>query len=291
MTRKARTWAAAAALLLLASGGALAFGKVTGTLAIFNAVSENQNNVLVGGWVPKPSGTGSSASTSSPYSTANLTWTPGANPPVTSQTLKYADGGSGSSASCPSAGSGSYGAFSTPAAGSNSASVTGNNIADWWCFEINSVDGNWTTDFVTFPGVRLFVPTSIVFGPTGTTSGQADNGDTITITANQTLPGSPGTIPVVVCSSGRIEIWSSACGTAGSIGEITGLTITSNVSFPNSSTSVSGSTFTITLGGGSTRDPVSGTGSFTAGPVAVSGSGQQACTATPACSVSSSGHF
>lgn len=106
-----RGWGAAAFLGLLA-GGTLAFGQLSWTFAFFNAVTENQDNVLVGGWVPEPSGTNSAPLTSDPYSEAMLSWTAAANPPVTGQTLQYADGGSGASASCPPAGSASYGALS-----------------------------------------------------------------------------------------------------------------------------------------------------------------------------------
>jgi len=286
---KARTRAAAAALVLLAAGSTLAFGQVTGTFAVFNAVSENQNNVLDGGWVPKPSGTSSAAATTSPYSTANLSWTPGANPPVTSQTLMYHDGGSGASASCPAAGSASYTAFSTPAAGANSASVAGTDTADWWCFEINSVDGNWTTDYVTFPGVRIFVPTSVALA-NGTLAGYSYNGDTIAITFNQP-PSNPGTVDVQVCTSGVIQIGSSTCGSGGSYGTITGLGFASNVSYPNSGSSVSGSTLTITLGGASFfgfSHMTDTTGTFNAGGSLTSSGGQHACTT---CTVSTSGGF
>jgi len=272
---KARTRAAAAALVLLAAGSTLAFGQVTGTFAVFNAVSENQNNVLDGGWVPKPSGTSSAAATTSPYSTANLSWTPGANPPVTSQTLMYHDGGSGASASCP--------------AGANSASVAGTDTADWWCFEINSVDGNWTTDYVTFPGVRIFVPTSVALA-NGTLAGYSYNGDTIAITFNQP-PSNPGTVDVQVCTSGVIQIGSSTCGSGGSYGTITGLGFASNVSYPNSGSSVSGSTLTITLGGASFfgfSHMTDTTGTFNAGGSLTSSGGQHACTT---CTVSTSGGF
>jgi hypothetical protein len=290
VSRKARTWAAAAALLLLVAGSTLAFGQVTGTFAVFNAVNENPNNVLVGGWVPKPSGTGSSAATTSPYSTANLSWTHGASPPLTSQTLQYHDGGSGASPSCPAAGSASYTAFSTPSASSNSASVAGTDTADWWCFEINSVDGNWTTDYVTFPGVRIFVPVPTVTFANGTFGGYAYNGDTIAITFNQ-APSNPGTVDVQVCSTGVIQIGSSTCGSGGSYGTITGLGIASNASFPNSGSSVSGSTLTITLGGGGflTFSHVTDTsGTFSAGGSLTSTGGQHACTT---CTVATGGSF
>lgn len=283
MSRKARTWAAAAALLLLIAGGTLAFGQITGTFAIFNAVVENPGNVLVGGWVPMPSGTSSAVASSSPYATATLNWTAAANPPVTSQTLQYADGGAGASASCPSAGSGSYGSFSTPAAGANTASVTGTNFTDWWCFEVNSVDGNWTTDYVTFPGVRLLVPTSFTEcgSGCGTVNGFIDSGDTITITYNQAVSYSGGSVIICAYASGAIVVGdASVSGTSNSqcnggagdtatIGTITGLTIASTRLFYASGVTASGSTITVTVGtaggnGANSHTSVSGTGTFTA---------------------------
>jgi hypothetical protein len=291
---RARRVVAGLALLVLLAGGSLAFGQVSGTFAIFTAETENPNAVEQGGWIPAPSSPASSLD-GSPYSQENLTWVSGSSTtmpsganPVTGQTIMYADGGSGASASC-----GSYTTFSTVSATATTADLTGSNIADWWCFRVYSTSATlWTSGVATFTPQRLFVPiNTAAFTNSGTISGKADNGDTIKISANQTLPGSPGTIPVQVCSTGKIEIWSNACGTAGSIGEITGLTIASNVSFPNSTTAVSGSTLTITLGGATGSDSVSGTGSFTAGAIAVSSSGQQACTATPICSIPTSGSF
>ena len=299
MNRRARTWAAAAALLLLLAGGTLAFGQVTGTFAIFNAVVENPGNILTGGWVPKPSGTSSSPSTSGSYSTATLNWTAGANPPVTSQTLQYANGGSGGSASCPSAGSGSYGSFSTPAAGANTASVTGSNLSNWWCFEINSVDGNWTTDYVTFAGVRILVVQSIALNNgTGGTAGKMENGDQIVITYNQ--PVNVGsTVDVEACASTNTIVVGGACGTAGSFGSIGGgsLSVNKAKSFGTSVVTGSGSsTITITLAGSSSTTAVSGAGTFTpagTGAVATANTSEGPCSSTssPTCTVGSSGDF
>ena len=278
-------------MLGLLAGGALAFGQLSGTFAVFNAASENQGNLLVGGWVPEPSGTNSAPPTSDPYSAAMLSWTPGANPPVTSQTLQYADGGSGSNASCPSAGSASYGAFSTPAAGSNSASVTGNDISDWWCFEINSTDGNWTTDYVTFPAVRIFVPISVVLGDGGGTPGQSENGDTITITYNQDV-SVKGTVAVHVCHKQNLITIGSGCTGTPSIGEITGVSVDTNNSYTGSTIDVSGPTITITLQNQSGLSTVSGGGAFiaTGSKVTAAADGTNVCGDT-ACQPTSSGSF
>jgi len=95
-----------------------------------------------------------------------------------------------------------------------------------------------------------------------------------------------------VCSSGVIQIGSGSCGTAGSVGTISGLTIGANVSYGSSSSTVSGSTLTIKLGGGDffSLTRVSGSWTFTAGGGVTSSGGEHACSAG-ACSVDRSGAF
>ena len=284
MSRKARTRAAAAALLALVAGGILAFGGFGGTYAIFSAETENQNAVAQGSWIPPIATTASSLVGSSPYNQAQLSWTLGSIPPsgnpITGYSLEYADGGSGGSASC-----GSYGSFSTPSA--SPVSVTGTNLADWWCFRIHATSASlWTSATQTFTAQRLFVPTSVVFSNAGGTAGSIEKGDTIAITFNQ-APSNPGTITVST-SSGTGTI------TVGSVGTITGLTIGANRTYDASTSSVAGSTLTITIGatgnGVSTHSTnVSGTGTFTGGSFTASG-GTNLCTAA-ACQVSTSGSF
>lgn len=292
MSRGARRWAAAAALLLTA-GGALAFGQVTGTFAVFNAVSENQNNVLVGGWVPEPSGTGSAVG-SSPYTTASLSWTPGAgtNPPESGQTLKYHDGGSGASASCPSPGDPTYSSVSSPGLGVNSASVTGANFTDWWCYEINSVDGNWTTDYVAFPAVRLLVPVSVAASGNG--NGNLDNGDSIVITFNQNVSLSGG--PTGICTDATnnaiaIGITSCAAGTQGTVGTITGLGFVKKTGAITATITAAGNQITVGVTSNSRNVTVGAGATFTAGPADIASTGGwTACTAA-ACQPTPSGSF
>jgi len=299
VSRRARNRAAAAAAVALVAGIVLAGGQVTGAFALFTGETTNQASTFSGGWIPAPSGA-SSALAGSPYSQETLSWTSGASTtmpngnsnPVTGQTLQYADGGSGGSASC-----GSYGSFKSESAGTTSDSVTGTNVADWWCFQVISTSaGPWTSAAATFTPRRLFVPNAAVtLTEAGGHSGQAENGDKIAIQYNQT-PTNPGTIAVQVCSTGSIYIGAAACGGSPSVGVITGLTITSTVSYPSSTSSVAGSTVTITLGGASNgasgRTPESGTGSFTgSGSGVTSSGGQNVCTSSPTCSVSTSGHF
>ena len=52
MSQKARNWAAAAASIALLAGGALAYGQVSGTFAIFTAETENPNSTFNGSWIP-----------------------------------------------------------------------------------------------------------------------------------------------------------------------------------------------------------------------------------------------
>ncbi|HEY2543532.1 MAG TPA: hypothetical protein VGH92_10830 [Gaiellaceae bacterium] len=287
MTRQARNWAAAAALLLLLAGGTLAFGQVTGTFAIFNAEAKNPNNVLDGGWVPQPTPTSTALVNSGTYSQMTLNWTAGAAPPVTGQTIKYASGGTGASSSCPAAGSGSYSAFSTPATGVGTATVTGNNISDWWCFEISANASNWSTDWLAFtPARRLFVATGLSLNNhTGGTVGQIEQLDTIAITFNQP-PSDPGTTTVSTTTSSI---------TIGGVGTISGgnLVVGANRNYTGSSSSVTGNVLTIVINGGSGvtshATTVTGSGTLTFGTFTSSG-GTNLCTAA-ACALTSSSDF
>jgi hypothetical protein len=288
VSRTARTRAAVAALVLLVAGGALTFGQVSGTFAIFNAEVENQSNVLAGGWVPAPSGTASAVPTSSPYQQVALTWTAGANPPVTGQNILYADGGSGASASC-----GSYSSFSSPAAGVASSSVTGTNISDWWCFEITSSATTWTTDPVTFVPRRILVPTSVtLINKAGQTASTMEAGDSIKIIYNQAV-NVGATVTVNSCTN--TIVIGGACGGTGTIGTITGFTNIAHArTFTNSTITGSGTaTVTITLVGAQTTT-VTGGGTFTAsgtGALLTSNASEGVCSTSPTCSAPSSGDF
>jgi hypothetical protein len=281
-----------AAAILLAAGYALATGAIPGVGAIFTAETANPNAVAQGGWIPAPSGAASSLD-GSPYSQEHLAWVsghstpmPSGSNPVTGQTIEYADGGSGSSAGC-----GSYSAFTTVGATATTADLTGSDLADWWCFQVYSTSaGSWTSGTVTFTPRRLFLPVQTVALANGILNGYAYNGDTIEITFNQ-APSNPGTVSVEVCTSGVIRIGSNSCNAAGSIGTISGLSISANGSFTTSTSTVGGSTLTIKLGGSRfVFARVSGTGTFTAGTGATSSGGQHACSA-PACSVATSGNL
>jgi hypothetical protein len=283
---------AVVAAVVLALGYALATGGVPGVGAIFTADTENPNSAASGGWIPAASNASSSLD-GSPYSEEHLGWVSGRSTtmpsganPVTGQVVMYADGGNGGSANC-----GSYSSFSTVSATATAADVTGSDIADWWCFEVYSTSASsWVSGVTSFTARRLFVPTGTVTLANGVINGYAFSGDSIQIPFNQT-PSSPGTISVELCTSGVIQLGSSSCGTAGSIGTITGLTISASAAFTRSTTTVNGSTLTITLGGGGfTFSKVGGAGSFTAGGSAISTGGEHACTSS-SCTVSTGGSF
>jgi hypothetical protein len=277
--------AAVLALLALVAGGLLAFGQFSGTFAIFSAETANQAAVAQGSWIPPIQSQTSSLVSSGSNNQVQLSWSLGAIPPsgnpITGYSLEYADGGSGGSASC-----GSYGSFSTPA--SPPVSVTGTNISDWWCFRIHATSATpWTSPTVTFTPQLLFTPiNTVVFSNAGGTSASIEKGDTIAITFNQ-APSNPGTITVSTSSgSGTITI--------GGVGTISGLTIGSNRTYDVSTSSVTGSTLTITIGASGNSvsahsTPVSGTGTLTGGSFTASG-GTNLCTAA-ACTVSTSGSF
>lgn len=282
-----RRWVAAAALLLLVAGGALAYGQTSGTFALFSAETKNPNAVFQGSWIPPILTPASALVASGSYNQVQLSWTLGPNPPsgnpITGYSLEYADGGSGGSASC-----GSYGAFSTPS--SSPTSVTGTNISDWWCYRIHATSATvWTSQTVAFTPRRLFVPLSVAFNNTGGTLNTIEQGDQIVITFNQP-PSNPGTMtvsPVQGTGTGSISV--------GSIGTVSGLTIGANKTYDNSTSSVSGNVLTITIGatgsGVSTHaTSVSGNPKpFSFGALTSSG-GTNLCTAA-ACAVSTSGNF
>jgi len=309
VSQKARKRAAAVALVALIAGGALAYGQVSGTFAIFNAETENPNSAALGSWIPPPTLT-STALNGSPYATEHLVWVSGnstvmpgaAANPVTGQALLYADGGSAAAAVCPAAGSGSYASF-TPSpvltATSTTSDVTGTNVPDWWCWELQSTStsattsGAWTSDYKAFTSAqskRLFVLTGFSQNNTGGTLDKAENGDQIVLTFNQNrgvIGAGNGTVNVRICNTGTILVSTAAigsCAVTPNIGAITGQTISTNRNCTGSTTTGNGTTtLTITLvacGGNSSVG--AGTATFT-----VTGTGLAATAGTNLCSSTS----
>jgi hypothetical protein len=300
---RARIWAAAASLALIA-GGALAYGQLSGTFAIFTAETENQNAVFQGSWIPAPSATSSSYNTS-PYTTVHLAWTSGASAaspspnPVTGQTVQYANGGTGTSASCPAIGS--YTTFKTETAAATTDDVTGTDTNNWWCFAVYSTSaGVWTSSSVTFTARRIFIATGLADNNGTGSSNVVGNADKIVLTFNQNATLS-GTINVRICNTADTILISTAalgsCGTTPNIGTLSGQTQNANQSCFSSSVAGSGTTtLTITIAGcGGTSNVGTGTETFTpADPnVITSASGASLCTSasSPNCKPTTTTRF
>ena len=304
MSPRARTWAAAA-LLALVAGGALAFGQLSGTFAIFTADTENQNSALEGSWIPAPSGLSASIGGSG-NSQAVLNWTSGASAgspspnPVTGQTLLYADGGSGSSASC-----GSYSSFASLGAAVATDTITGTQFTDWWCFEIQSTStsattsGSWTSAPVAFATVQALVPTSIVFNHAAAANGKIDIGDSIVITFNQAVNTSSVSVNSGICqvkgtsSNGYVIIgFSGTCSSGASygIGKITGITVGKTGSASASASWSAGNTvLTVTATSGGQNVATGGT--FVAATAIQASAGSPSVCTAAACTLTPSGSF
>ena len=324
MSRRVRTWAATAAFAALVAGGALAFGQVSGTFAIFTAETENPNAVFQGGWIPAPT-----TSSISIGGTGNLqavmtwalgSWTGTGSNPQTGDKILFADGGSNSSASCPG---GTYGTTSDTITNTTTLtdSLTGSPNTDWWCYQVVATSATvWTSQPATFSAVRPLVPTGIATA-NGGSSGTMDSGDTITITYdnNNNEPVSYSGGNVFVCAyagsggTGWIVIGDSsvaggstnngACNGSGSgdtatIGKISGVSVISTRLFYGSTVTPSGSTVRVTLGnaggsGANSRTNVTGTGTFTPAGATVTATtgGWTQCTTGSTCTPSSSMSF
>jgi hypothetical protein len=286
----ARKWVAAAAVLLLVAGGALAYGQTSGTFAIFTAETENPNAVFQGSWIPPIQSPTSALVTSGSFNQVQLSWSLGAIPPsgtpITGYSLEYSPGGSSGSASCAA-----YGPISNPS--SSPTSVTGTDISQWWCFRIHATSATvWTSATVAFTPQRILVPTSVTLNnKTGQAASTMEAGDTITVNYNQAVSVS-GTITVSSCTN--TVVIGGACGAAGSIGTIAGFTNIAHArGFTSSTISGSGTaTLTITLVGNQTTN-ITGGGTFTAGTGVVlnSNNAEGVCTASSTCTAPSSGDF
>jgi len=325
----ARRWVAAAALLLLVAGGALAYGQTSGTFAIFSAETENPNAVFQGGWIPAPTTSsiaiGGTGNLKAVMAWALGTWTGSGSNPQTGDNVLFADGGSNTSASCPG---GTYGTTADTINNTTTLtdSLTGAPVTDWWCYQVIATSsGTWTSQAATFTAVRPLVPTALTTANVGT-SGRMDQSDTITIKydLNQNEPVSYSGGNVFVCAyqggsgTGWIVIGDSsvaggsttnaACSGSGSgdtatIGKISGITVTLSGAgtsrlFYGSAVNASTSTIAVTLGtaGGSGTNAyatVSGTGTFIAAGSAVTATtgGWTQCTTAGTCTPSQAMSF
>lgn len=297
MNRKARTRAAAAALLALVACGILAFGQFSGTFAIFSAETENQADVAQGSWIPAPAA-GSIAIGGTGNSQAVMSWTAGGaastpSPnPVTGQKVLFADGGGNASANCPS------GTYPTTAdtignGTTNSDALTGSPFTDWWCYQVMSTSaGSWTAGPATFGAVRPLVPLSVTFSGDG--NGNLGSGDQIVITFNQnvSLSGSPSGV-CTDATNNTIAIGYSSCsaGTHGSVGTVTGLSFIKFTTGLSATITASGTTITATVTSSGKSVATQAGESFTAGPADIASTGGWAACTVAACQPSPSGSF
>ena len=295
MSRRARTWVAAAALLALVAGGTLSYGRVSGTFALFSGETKNPNAVVQGSWIP-PLSLPVSSLNGSPYASEHVAWTVGAVPPpsnpITGYQVKYKDGGAATgTANC----TGTYTNFSSLPASPASADLTGTNINDWWCFQLYGTSGTiWTSNTIQFTQQRIFV-TAGYDQHNVTTASTARTGDQIVMTYNQNrgpIGAGNGTVVVRFCrSQGTILISTgniNNCTATPNIGRVSGQTIGSNMTCSGSGTAGNGTTtLTITLACGATTSAIgAGNAQFTpTGTGIASQGGTNVCssTASPDC--------
>jgi hypothetical protein len=247
VSRKARTRAAVAALVLLAVGGALTYGQVSGTFAIFNADVESSNATSQGSWVTGPTGF------NTPVASGNgayFTWTVG-NHGVAAQEVYFADQGATSNCTGASYSNSLYSGgtalsnvvASIDGAGSGTSSdVPAANQGDYICYRVRSTNNAWYTDSNVGTAVQVgLVPTGIVFNGAG--SGQIASNKTIKITYNHNPAYSSGNVNIVATmgNPGTLSV--------PGVGTFSGGNITKGGTCTNSTVAASAAILTITLKG------------------------------------------
>jgi hypothetical protein len=249
---KALRQAAVALACLSAIAIALSTGVVGSTFAVFNGETQNAASSFAGGWIDPPA---SLTVTPSGYD-VGFSWTPGAHPPMTGQTLKGAD--NGTSSTCSGAG---YATIATVTAATAAYTDSNRGAAangDWFCYQLISTSAsNWTAQANKVLQVGL-AATGVSLA-NGGTNNSIDAGDTITLTFNQqTNLGASGTTKVCVVSPGTIILGDTAGGNScaandgASIGKLTGAAAGSSQLYRNSTFTTSGSapwTLTVKLVG------------------------------------------
>lgn len=257
MSRKARTWATSAALLMLIAGGALAYGRTTGTLAIFSADTENAVAVFQGSWVAAPTGF------NTPVASGNgeyFTWTVG-NHGVNAQEVWFADQGSTTNCTGASYTTAIYsggtalgsGVASIDGAGSGTSSnVPAANQGDYICYQIRSTYNSWYTAANVGTAVQVgLVPMSFASNAPAT----IDKHTIFTINFNH---------PITYSGASTITITTTATTlTIPGIATVSG-TFSASISC---STGVTPGASSISLGvncGGNTSATASGSGRYTA---------------------------
>jgi hypothetical protein len=246
VSRRARSWATSAALLMLVAGGALAYGRMSGTLAIFTADTENQSAVFQGSWVVAPS------AFSAPVASGNgeyFTWTVG-NHGVNAQEVYFADQGVTSNCTGASysnslySGGTALGNAVASIDGANSGTssdVPAANQGDYICYQVRSTYNAWNTSANVGTAVQVgLVPQSIVFS--GANSGHIASNNTIAITYNHN-PAYGGTTPE------NIVVGVGSTLTIPGVGTFSGGNFTKGGTCSNSTVTASGTVLTVTFKG------------------------------------------
>lgn len=300
---KALRHAALALVTLSCIALALSTGIVGSTFALFNGETQNTASTFAGGWIGAPTGPTARASG---YD-MSLAWTAGAHGPITGQTLNGVDNNTSSNCTGAAYSLISSGLTATATTYTDSSRGNGTNNGHWFCYQLVSTTSPllWTAS-TAFGAVQLgLVTTGISIANVGANNSVNAN-DTITLTFNQqTNLAASGTTKVCVVNSGsndRVIIGDTAGGNSCAVGDgytvglITGVTISGNQVYRNSTyttTNTSPYTMTITLVGGGTAT-YSGTSTFTpSSSILSSVTTHQAtmCTTATICRPTTTTHF
>lgn len=279
--------------LALLGAALLTGGVVGGTLALYDASTENAASTFSGGWI----GAASAVTATPEGNDVTLKWTPGTQQ-VTGQKLFGED--KATSESCTSV---PTPVLSTTLASASTSTykdesrATEANAGNWLCYELQSTSSSkWTAQ--TFKAVQLGLVASKVTSANAASkctkaptqaSGKIDCDDTIALTFNQKpiLPASP--IDVCVFSAGTIILGDTETETKTvkgktettpickaatdpyAVGKLTvaGGTISANALFTKSPYTLSEAapwTMTITLEGSIEQPSVTGTPTWTLTP-------------------------
>jgi hypothetical protein len=278
---------------------------VGSTFAFFDGQTQNSGSVLAAGWIGAPTG---AIATASGYD-VGFTWTAGTHGPVTGQQLWGVD--HTTTNNCTGV---TYASLATLASATTTAYTDSNRGStangDWYCYQLVSTSASSWTASLALPALQLGLVATTLAITNVATAGSIANTDKIAITFNQptTLAAVTGTLRVCVWAgasgAGSIVIGDNtgACTAAtdtSSIGKITNITVATTRTFATSSSTVAGSTVTITLAGGAGTSVESGAAKFTpsatgANPVKSSATTDQAtacAAATTNCQPSTSSTF
>jgi hypothetical protein len=261
MIRSALRRAATSTRLLVVGCLLFTVGVVGGTYASFNAEVDTQTATFAGGYVAAPTNPTLSASGYDGI----LAWTTGTTG-VLNQAIYVQDRNGNDSCNNSYATTVSTTEPSTESTYTDTGRASDTSLnGDYFCYEIDSTYNGWDNPTTVGPLQLGLVPVSVSVS-NGGTSGDIDDGDTITVTFNQNLTLLvSGSIQVQACSNnGQVRIGDSNCSGFEDFGILQGLTIGATAKFNNSTIDVSGNTVVVTLNSGGHSTSVSGSATFKA---------------------------